>query len=207
MPAPRRRSPQVSDAAGTGRGARRLGTAGLIGFAAIVAAQHLAQPLLDPLEHMISEYARTSTGWLMTIGFGLWALSLAATAHWVRSESAVVSGLLFVAASGLVVLATFRTQTSAGELAYGSRLATGGRLHDAGSAVATLAILAAACVLVGGRYGTVALRRVVATLLAASVIASFVLLAIGPSVGGVRQRLLQLAACGLQLAVLKGLRR
>jgi hypothetical protein len=101
---------------------------------------------------MISEYARYGARGVISVGFGLWAASLAASAAYVgrawpanlASRALVV--LLLLAAAGVVVLASFRTQTSAGELVFGSRFSTYGRLHDAGSGLVTVALFAGICV-------------------------------------------------------------
>lgn len=182
------------------RSARAVAIFALLGFVMVVTIEHVAERSLGPLEHMVSEYARTDTVWVMTLGFLLWALSLAATAVVVRGASTILASLLLVAAVAVVVVAMFRTQTSAGELAYGDRFSAQGRLHDAGSGLATLALLGAALVsitLVPRGFG-----RTLAVMLIVALCANFALLAVGPDVGGLRQRLLLLAGCIWQAAIL-----
>ena len=55
----------------------------------------------------------------MTVGFGAWALSLLATSAWLSPGRSLVRALLVVAAVGLAITATWRTQTSAGVLPSG----------------------------------------------------------------------------------------
>jgi hypothetical protein len=177
-----------------------VAVAALLGFVVVVAIEHAAERSLRPLEHMVSEYARTDTGWLMTLGFLLWALSLAATAFNLRGVSPILAALLLLAALAVLVVATFRTQTSVGELAYGDRFSPQGRLHDLGSGLATLALVAAA--LASIRLGSRGLGRGIAVLLVVALCANFALLAVGPEVGGLRQRLLLLAVGVWQLTIL-----
>jgi hypothetical protein len=52
------------------------GLVALAGFVAAAVAEHVLNPHLDPATHEISEYAKPRTGWVMTVGFALWALSM-----------------------------------------------------------------------------------------------------------------------------------
>lgn len=189
----------------------RAGLASLGLFVAITALQHALAPQLAPSRHEISEYVHAGTGWLMVIGFVAWSASLAIAAGvaWrdlgarQRPDRAlrVLTTLLVAAAAGMLVTACFSTQTSAGVLPPGVRLTARGRLHDLGSGVATLALLGAAvasALVIEAR----AFRRWVAVMLATSVASSAVLLAIGPAVGGVRQRVLVLLGCAWQASLL-----
>lgn len=105
-----------------------------------------------------------------------------------------LGGLLAVASAAVVVVAVFHTQTSAGQLPAGEHWIAAGRLHDAGSGVLTAALLGSALL--------TARRRVVASLLVAAVVADAVLLTVGPSVGGARQRVLVASAIAWQVLML-----
>jgi hypothetical protein len=114
---------------------------------------------------------------------------------------------VLAAAAGVALLAMFRTQASAGHLTFGSHLALGGRLHDGGSALATVSLLAGACLSLGLQTLT-RRRRIIATaLIVLCVLTTAVLLPIGQEVGGLRQRLLLGCACGWQAFVLGARRR
>jgi hypothetical protein len=105
---------------------------------------------------------------------------------------------VLVAAGGLLLAASFATQTSAGQLQPGVSLTTTGRLHDGGSGIATIALLVG--VILSLRLPiSHALRQLVLTVLAFAFIADLVLLLIGAGVAGARQRLLVALACGWQL--------
>lgn len=180
----------------------------LLAFLAILAAEHFLVPSLDPLTHRVSEYANASSGALMVGGFGLWAFSLLATSYlaWQRQRTAFPAVLLALGGLGMVLVAVFPTETSAGELPPGSSLTTVGKLHDLGSGLTSLALMAAA---VGSGLDPrqkLSFRRRTALLIAVTVILSLVLLLIGPEVGGLRQRLLLLAGCCWQLLFLQALR-
>jgi hypothetical protein len=181
----------------------RLGVGGLVTFGSIVVLQHALQPSLSPRTHEVSEYVNGDPGWLMAVGFISWSTSLAASAalaaadrgprqRAVLARSRVV--LLGIAAAGILITASFATQTSAGNLPPGVELGLGGRLHDLGSGVATLALVAAAVASVANRDGSQAYRRRTAAILVVAFASDLALLAVGPSVGGIRQRVL--LACG-----------
>ena len=181
----------------------RLGVGGLLTFVGIVVLQHALQPNLTPLTHEISEYVNGDPGWLMVVGFLCWSTSLAASAALAAADRgprqrAVFArsrvALLGVAAAGILITACFATETSAGNLPPGVRLGLGGRLHDLASGVATLALIAAAVVSIANRDGSQAYRRRTATILFVAFASDLALLAVGPSVGGIRQRVL--LACG-----------
>jgi hypothetical protein len=176
---------------------------GLFAFAAIVLIEHVVTPALNPAAHHISEYANGRLGWLMVIGFTAWAVSLAATAvvsRGVRKDGAVGFALI-VASLGMLVTASFATQTSAGQLPPGESLTTSGRLHDLGSGVTTLAL--ALAVLLSLRPGeSPRLRRLTLLLLLFVMPVVFVLYLVGEDVAGFRQRLLVALACAWQLLLL-----
>jgi hypothetical protein len=166
-------------------------------FVACAVVAQWANPAVGPARHMVSELVHGTAGWVMTAGFGSWAFALALGAIvLLRADRPAGATLVAIAAAGVVVLAVFPTQTIAGELPVGVARTTAGRLHDVGSAVATLA-LAAAAVVTGVRAWRDGDRRtsaMVVALLTVAIAATVVGLAIGPSVGGLRQRVLLLAA-------------
>ena len=183
------------------RTAQWTGLLGVSGFVICVVAAHLTRPSLDPASHMISEYARYGPRAVITVGFGLWAISLVASAVYVAGTwpptlaSRALSVLMLLAAVGVVALAAFRTQTSAGELAFGRGVSLEGRLHDVGSGVVSLALFAGACLVVLSRVLPHWRRLAGVALLVAAVAVHVAFLSIGPEVGGLRQRLVLL--CGL----------
>lgn len=184
------------------RGMSLIAITGVLLFLLVVLLEHLTSPL-DPATHEISEYVHSPSGWLMTAGFLAWAASLAATGMWVNSEpggrSLVVA--LLMAALGMAITACFPTQTSAGRLPPGASLHVSGRLHDIGSGLTTIALLAAA--LLSLRLnGQPSWRRSTLALLACGLPAAVVLLVVGSDVAGIRQRVLVLVGCSWQLGLL-----
>jgi hypothetical protein len=192
----------------------RVAVWSLLLFVAIVGVEHVLVPGLDPARHMVSEYTNARAGWLMVAGFLAWAASLAATATLatsaVRSSRrrlvhTVVAAVLFIAAAGMLVTASFATQTSAGVLPPGVRLSMSGRLHDLGSGLTTLALFAAVIASLRAiPTPTYRVQALVIVLVAG--VSDAALLAVGPSVGGIRERILILCGCGWQLAFLAALR-
>jgi MFS family permease len=189
--------------------ARRISLGGLVAFLVCVVVEHGVNPSLDPATHQVSEYARTSSGAVMTVGFLAWAVSLAALALVLFRLGRVrlLTCLIALAAAGLVLVASFGTQTVAGELPHGASLSTGGRLHDIGSGLTTVALLAAAIASAASRRAPAAFRRRTATLIFIAILGGVLMLAIGASVGGARQRLLILIACCWQYLLLQLLAR
>jgi hypothetical protein len=181
---------------------QRIATGGVCLFLAIAVAEHLINTSLDPTRHEISEYVHAKAGWLMTVGFVSWGISLAATSRLVSTRYAdrPASICLTLASLGLVVAACFATQTSAGRLPPGVSLNATGQLHDIGSGIATLSILASALLSLRGRYPQ-SVRIGGAALAVMAISADIALLAVG-EVGGIRQRLLVIAGCLWQLLVL-----
>jgi hypothetical protein len=183
---------------------RRAAWGGLAAFVAIVGAEHLLDRSLDPATHEISEYVHGSAGGLMVAGVCAWAISLAATAALATASQRMrpTSIPLWTAAVGLMVTASFATQASAGHLPPGVRLGTSGRLHDLGSGATSLGLFVAAATSIFVARGAKRYRRVTTTLLALAVASDLGLLAIGPAVGGLRQRLLVAAGCLWQITFL-----
>jgi Protein of unknown function (DUF998) len=180
---------------------------GLYGFAALVVIEHLLNLSLDPLRHQVSEYANSPSGDLMAFGFLLWASSLVATAFLVEHgrRDHLLAALLAVGALGLVLVALFPTETSGGELPAGAQLTSVGKLHDLGSGLTSLTLFLSALAVAAGGGSDRRFRRITLALVLTSLALSVVLLLIGPSVGGLRQRLLLLIGCGWQLLLLQTL--
>jgi MFS family permease len=172
--------------------------------------EHVLHPSLDPTTHEVSEYVHASAGWVITLGFLAWAVSLAATGWGVAVvwRSRLLSTCLWLAAAGLVLLSACPTETSAGKLPPGQSLTITGRIHDVGSGLTTLALLAAAPLSTAvDRDASPRFRRRALLLIAIAVIGSAALLAAGPAVGGLRQRLAILCGCIWQLLLLGALAR
>lgn len=197
--------PQASHStsrSGIKRLAISVAACGMVVFAVIVAVECAINPALDPARHEVSEYVHARLGPLMTIGFVCWAASLAATSWAVlRGTGArLVAAGVGVACAGMLLTASFATQTSAGRLPPGETLTTVGRLHDIGSGTTTVALLFAALLSLksfGGRF-----RQQVALLLIVLLCSDIALLAVGPQVSGLRQRILLAGACVWQLLAL-----
>lgn len=197
--------------------AARLSLLALGVFAATIVAMHALDPGLSSARHTISEYVLADVGPIMTVGFASWAVSLAAAATLVtlarvptgasRPLSIALAALLAMAAVAVVVLDVFPTQTVAGALPAGAEWTTAGRLHDAGSGVATLALLGASLVSLWLLRAHRVYRRAVVVLLATGVVGSLACLAIGASVDGVRQRILVVVAIGWQVLFVETWRR
>jgi hypothetical protein len=173
-----------------------LGMAALLAFLAAVTAQHVLRPDFDPLRHQVSEYAHGRYGWLMTAGFCSWAVSVAATA---RASGTAVRWMLAIAAASILVVATFETQTIAGELPPGTARSSEGRLHDAGAALATLALLMGAVTSAVQARTTPRYRWCAVLLVGAALTANSVLLVVGDGVGGLRQRVVLAIGCVWQM--------
>ncbi len=167
---------------------------GTLLFVSILLLEHFVDSGRDPATHEISEYVHGPAPALMVLGFVAWAASLAASMLLVlrAPDGTPVALALGLAALGIGLTAIFATQTSAGRLPPGVSLDTTGRLHDIGSGIATIALLVAS--LLSLRLSERTLNR-----------ATLLLLAIGPDVAGVRQRLLIAAACTWQLLLLRAL--
>lgn len=176
-------------------------------FLVCLAAEHALAPSLDPARHEVSEYVHTDTGAVMVAGFLAWAASLGATALyiWHRCRARLLAALFLLASFGMVLTACFATQTSAGSLPAGTELTAPGRLHDLGSGLATLALLAAALLAAFQIQGPRSLRRGTLGLVALAVLSNGALLAVGPEVAGIRQRLVILIGCLWQFLLLREL--
>ena len=185
-------------------------------FVLTVALEHLLVPELAPARHTISEYAnaRGAAGPLMVVGFLTWAASLGMTAAALgrdplQGRSAVVRllrnvlcGLLIIAALGAIVIALFRTQTSAGVLTPGQVGSDAGRLHALASALIRLcfypAVLVSLAILPSPRW----FRSVAIWLLLVGAAVGPAFAALDLDAPGAPQRIELAAGCGWQLALL-----
>jgi hypothetical protein len=103
----------------------------------------------------------------------------------------------------MLLTACFATQTSAGELPPGVKLGVSGRLHDLGSGLATLALAAAVVASIANRDGSPRYYRRAGAILGFALASDAALLAVGPTVGGIRQRVLLASAALWQLLALR----
>lgn len=191
---------------------RCVAASALACFILTLGVLHLGDSGLDPRKHVISEYANTGLGWLLTAAVLCWAISLVATARWltallrVNAWARVAGGLLVLAAVGLVIATVFHTQAVAGVVPQHVERTAAGRLHDAGTGLATLALFASAGT-VGLMCGASSrLGRASLALVLWAVVVQVSLLVAGQEVNGVRQRLLVLGACAWQAALLQMVR-
>jgi hypothetical protein len=175
-------------------------------FMTILIAEHFAQSGLSALRHQISEYANHGGGWLMRVGFVAWATSLLACAivQFQRRAASLATRFsawsLVLAAAALILTAIFNTETIAGELPMGAQLTNSGRLHDLGSGAATVAIAGAALADACARSTASCLRRLSWTLIGCAAVSDVAMLVVGPSVGGLRERVLVALACSWEAA-------
>jgi hypothetical protein len=109
---------------------------------------------------------------------------------------------LSVACLALLITASFATQTSAGVLPPGVHRSVSGRLHDLGSGALSVALFGAVA-LSALRLRT--LRTLSVALLVCAVVSDLALLAIGPEVGGLRQRALVALGCCWQAFFVRAL--
>ena len=130
---------------------RTIALAGLGAFAGLVALQPLWRADdLPPADHLISEYANGSGGWVQVVAFLGWAASLGATTVLAArtgdrrvARGVVVAGVA-AGALGAVACAAFATDTVGGELPEGAVKSTAGELHDLSSAFIFFGLLVAA---------------------------------------------------------------
>jgi hypothetical protein len=166
-------------------------------FLAVLGLEHVLAPDVGVEHDRISEYAVRGVGWLMVSGFVAWAVALAATALLaglaVRgSRGFALSGLLAVAASGMLITAGFATQAVHGEIPAGVRRTTEGLLHDLGSGAVLVALLLAVIL----SLTAVADARVwAAVAIAVACVASFGLPLAGVDAPALAQRMMVVAAC------------
>lgn len=176
---------------------------GLVAFVGLVALEHVLRPGLPPADHFVSEYAHGATAPVQTAAFVAWALATAACAVLAaRVPGRPVARALTVlalaaAAAGLLIAATFTTQTVGGELPTGVERTTGGRLHDVGTLAILAGLLVAALASVrllprrGYRLGVLGLGAALLAIVP-------VLVALGYDAPGVGQRGFILVGCAWQ---------
>lgn len=176
-------------------------------FVLVVAVQPLLDRDYDPLRQEISEFAHAGFGAVALMGFLAWGASLVLLAGFVanapsppdrRFPARIESAALVVAAFGLALVTFFATDRGVEVAGAVTHHTVGGRIHDAGSALVTVSILTAVV--------ADALRKRSAALacsvIAAAVVSSAVLLALGDPLPGLRQRCLVACACIWQAVVL-----
>lgn len=183
----------------------RVAAAGLAIFVAAVLAQHAIEPSFGVSGRTISEFAHGEAGWLITVGFLAWAVSLASLGTLLLrrdprpgGRSRLEGAALLAAALGVLLVACFPTDRGAVVPAEVVQATAAGRLHDAGSALAALSLLVAA---LAGAVGAPGRQRALTiALLAIGAAGSAALLVAGDPAPGLRQRLLVLLACLWQAA-------
>lgn len=176
---------------------------GLAAFVVIVATQGLLPGAsFDPAHQTISEYAHTSAGTLMAVGFLAWALSWAVlagpgaalpTGRFPRRLLSVQRIAFAATAIGLVLVTCFATDRGLVQPGVIVNSTTEGGIHDAASALVTAGILVAAltgAALVGGRV-----RALTLLLMSIAVAADVLMLVLGDPLPGIRQRILVIASC------------
>lgn len=174
-------------------------------FLLLVAVQPLLEPSYDPLLQEISEFAHTEFGAIALAGFLAWGVSLGLLAGLVASSppdrrlaARVESIALAVAAFGLVLVTFFATDRGVEVAGAVTHRTLSGRIHDTGSALITVSILAAVVAEALRRRSGVLACAVIAAALASSA----VLIVLGDPLPGLRQRCLVACACVWQAVVL-----
>jgi len=187
-----------------------LSGASLIVYASALVAVHVQTSFAGVRRHFVSEYANGSQGQVIQVGFAAWCSSLVLAAVAAandctasRTQRRVLAALLATAALGVAAIAAFKTETVAGALPPGETRGPGGRAHDYAGVVLQAALLAAVVVSLPMRWSSRTERRAVAVLVAAVLAAAAVLAVIGPSVAGIRQRVLIAAAVAWQALFLR----
>lgn len=175
-------------------------------FLLIVAGQPLLEPSYDPLRQEISEFVHTGAGPVALVGFLAWGSSLALLADLVfqapssrdRRAARIEAIALVAAALGLLLVSCFATDRGVEVAGAVTHRTVVGRIHDAGSALVTASILVAVI--------ADALRErraaLACSVIAAAIISSAVLFALGDPLPGLRQRCLVACACLWQAVVL-----
>lgn len=176
-------------------------------FTTALVTAHWLNPELEITTHMVSEYAVAPHGQVMVVGFAAWTLSLACTALLAPRASGPggrrLSFALGAATVGLLLVTSFPTDTVAGALPPGHRQTLGGQLHDAGAALALLGLISS---LPAGMHAVQSDPRRSRIAWAAVAIVGLLVLALlaqGPAVAGLRQRVLVLAAVIWEAALIR----
>lgn len=82
----------------------RLSFASAVASLIALGALHILSPEFAPSWRMVSEYANGEYGWVLSLMFGLWAISTWALAYAIRSQVQTTSGkigLVFLIAAGI----------------------------------------------------------------------------------------------------------
>lgn len=166
-------------------------------FIAALGLEHVLAPQLGVEHDRISEYAVRGVGWLMTGGFVAWAVALAATARLAGdairgARGLALSGLLAVAATGMLVTAGCATQAVHGEVPADVARTTEGHLHDLGSGAVFVALVLALAL---SLHAVSDARIAAAIAIAVTCVAWLALPLIGLDVPALAQRMMVLAAC------------
>ncbi len=188
----------------TPRVASTIARALVVAFVACTVVAQIAEPAREPLRHQISELAQGRAGWVMDVGFACWTLALLTAAiivtiapgYRVGPTNRSIGALLVLAALGVLTLTLYKTQTVAGVLPPGTARTTTGRVHDLAGEVTTIALVIAALVGVTTAWrGDPRFAQTTLLILGLALLATVAGLVVGPSVGGLRQRVVVL--CGL----------
>ncbi|MDQ3725651.1 MAG: DUF998 domain-containing protein [Actinomycetota bacterium] len=180
---------------------------GLALFLLVVLIQPLLEPAYDPLRQGISEFVHTDAEGLVLAGFLAWASSLAILAGLVvatgqapdrRRATLLEAAGLGAAVAGLLLVTCFATDRGAEVAGEVTRATTTGRIHDIGSAMVIGGVLLAVMADAARRRDP----RLAVALLAAAVVASAILFALGDPLPGLRQRCLLACGCFWQAVVL-----
>jgi hypothetical membrane protein len=172
-------------------------------FAVTVLAEHIVNSQLSPWNHQISEYANGSTGWLMTIGFVGWAVSLTLTAVLLqRAQAPLSAGAVAVAAIGLALIAVFHTQAVAGRVPVSTAHTAQGHLHNLGGELLTGGLLSAALFVASASGWARRLRLIAAGTILYFAVVTVALQLFANDIGGLRQRLMLLGALAWHAALL-----
>jgi hypothetical protein len=163
----------------------------------VLGLEHVLAPDLGVEHDRISEYAVRGVGWLMVGGFVAWAVALAASALSARLavgglRSTALSGLLAIAAGGMLVTAGFATQAVHGEVPPGAPRTIEGRLHDVGSGAVLVALLLAVIL---SLRAVPRVRGAAAAAIAVACGASFGLPLAGVDAPALAQRTMVVATC------------
>ncbi|HEX5851559.1 MAG TPA: DUF998 domain-containing protein [Solirubrobacteraceae bacterium] len=194
----------------------RAATACVLVFAAIIALEHALVPRLEPIDHMVSEYANAGglAGAAAVVALLAWSTSLVfttlLTAHAAMEKGGAwllwaMSGLILLAALGLVVAALFPTQAVRGVRPRGVSPTSAGQLHDLGGSLAQVAIFLAVLGSVWAVRWSRSLRCIPLAAIVCALILGPMLAVFGTEARGLRQRTLIAVACTWELGLLSTL--
>lgn len=170
-------------------------------FTSSLAMEHVLEPRLAPVNHMVSEYANGSTAIVMDAGFVAWCASFVLLAWRLRDRMALAAAL-GVAAVGVGILAAWHTQAVAGVVPDHVRRSAAGQLHDLGGELVIAGCLAAMAQGIVHVHRGQTLQLSSAVALAAGTVVTVVLLSLGDPAPGLRQRWTIAVVVAWQTAVL-----